>query len=633
MEPPKTGAADAALIRFLEDRGYEVNLRHSTWWECLLERGEERWLGSGASEASALEDALRHALPSDLGRSLLARARSGWPQAVESEFEPEFEPESDGSSEADGSAPQGVPQPLAPELLEPTTEGVTTLIPRAPATLRTPRRVGRRLPQMGVDEALESLANCLDGIRAASVEVAGWVPQWQRLQILAWIAGARSFQDSVADSRVTAAVAQVASELGHLSAIWWPGNVPALQVNTYAAECSAALELDSKDETPRSWLEVAELSERTLKRSMQRADDAGSDERGWMDAHACHPPPPDPPGALAEIMKALEERTGPLLERPGAIRPSRSDGPSPVDLARRLRWLRLVTLEPSSWGAAAGRLRWLSTRLDRRERESLSAELDPSFAPRGGWARLLGHDPERRQRALRRRDLLKRSPREGDGRSAEETAAWLREALDCDDLAVDRLADLVQPVRTTILEFDSDSLADGRRGRRRVRKLLDCLNDPGQDREASDRVLAAEIEAAQAESQAAGCPAGQETVPDAQEAMLEVVLPHTRGKTALIVGNRLDPELDEMLRGTFEFSDLDHKLAGPRRIGALAERIRSGRYDIVLSITGFQYHSTDQALASAASAGGVAYVRTNRGRKLACIQALYRDLGLATSRP
>jgi hypothetical protein len=65
-----------------------------------------------------------------------------------------------------------------------------------------------------------------------------------------------------------------------------------------------------------------------------------------------------------------------------------------------------------------------------------------------------------------------------------------------------------------------------------------------------------------------------------------------------------------------------------RRVQAQCERITRGSYDIILSATGFQVHGVDSALASAARAASVAYVRVNRGRPVACIKAIAREFGI-----
>jgi hypothetical protein len=51
----------------------------------------------------------------------------------------------------------------------------------------------------------------------------------------------------------------------------------------------------------------------------------------------------------------------------------------------------------------------------------------------------------------------------------------------------------------------------------------------------------------------------------------------------------------------------------------------------VLSATGFQVHGVDAAVSRAASAASVVYVRVNRGRPVACVQAIAREYGLSAS--
>ena len=65
-----------------------------------------------------------------------------------------------------------------------------------------------------------------------------------------------------------------------------------------------------------------------------------------------------------------------------------------------------------------------------------------------------------------------------------------------------------------------------------------------------------------------------------------------------------------------------------RRVQAQCERIKGGSYNLVLSATGFQVHGVDSALARASSTAGVPYVRVNRGRPVACVQAIAREFGL-----
>ena len=97
----------------------------------------------------------------------------------------------------------------------------------------------------------------------------------------------------------------------------------------------------------------------------------------------------------------------------------------------------------------------------------------------------------------------------------------------------------------------------------------------------------------------------------------------------LFVSNREDPELgarlSDLLGITITWCD-----GSLRRVQAQCERIARGSYDLVLSATGFQVHGVDSALARASSAASIPYVRVNRGRPVACVQAIAREFGLAS---
>jgi hypothetical protein len=111
-------------------------------------------------------------------------------------------------------------------------------------------------------------------------------------------------------------------------------------------------------------------------------------------------------------------------------------------------------------------------------------------------------------------------------------------------------------------------------------------------------------------------------------ALAALVRSRTQGKKALFVSNREDPELGTRLEELLgiEITWCDGSL---RRVQAQCERIKGGSYDLILSATGFQVHGVDSALARAASSGDVPYVRVNRGRPVACVQAIAREFGLA----
>ena len=100
-----------------------------------------------------------------------------------------------------------------------------------------------------------------------------------------------------------------------------------------------------------------------------------------------------------------------------------------------------------------------------------------------------------------------------------------------------------------------------------------------------------------------------------------------RGKSALFVSNRDDPDLKAKLEEQLGL-DISWCDGNPRKVQAQCESIARRSYDLVLIATGFQAHTIDGILARAARAGGVPYVRVFKGRPLACVRALARSLGM-----
>ena len=101
----------------------------------------------------------------------------------------------------------------------------------------------------------------------------------------------------------------------------------------------------------------------------------------------------------------------------------------------------------------------------------------------------------------------------------------------------------------------------------------------------------------------------------------------TNGKRALFVSNREDPALKAKLEELLGL-ELHWYEATPRRVDAACERIARGGLDFVLSATGFQHHAVDDAITKAAKSARVTIVRVNRGRPVACVRALARELGI-----
>ena len=81
-------------------------------------------------------------------------------------------------------------------------------------------------------------------------------------------------------------------------------------------------------------------------------------------------------------------------------------------------------------------------------------------------------------------------------------------------------------------------------------------------------------------------------------------------------------------RQLFEFAELDWLAGETKRRQALVTPIASGTYQFVLGATGFLSHSIDGQISQACRKGKVPYVRVHRGRPLACLRAMQRELGL-----
>ncbi len=235
------------------------------------------------------------------------------------------------------------------------------------------------------------------------------------------------------------------------------------------------------------------------------------------------------------------------------------------------------------------------------------------------WAALCGIAPATStpSKEVTRAELLKALP--GAVCSPADLGAWLLKAFDAwsgPDLAkVLELAggDVVAAVATVVFpELASDAV---RRCKRRHTALVDHLRP--------------------APSPAAPAPTPPEDGDDAEvevpvqeiERRAGLVRPHVQGKRVLLVSNRVDAELGKRLTGLLGCK-LTVKEATNTRLDAAAKQIVKGTYDLVLSLTGFQVHGTDLKLQDACGRTGIRYVRVNRGRPLAVVQALARDFGL-----
>ncbi len=614
---------------WLQDLGYRFGFRRNTWVECLVTGRGEGWCGAGWTEAEALDDAIEKMFPSYASRTLL-QARFGIGQSIEVlEGTPESEVAIDVAVELAADSPSTCEESGASaeessgsgEIED--TEGVLEAVPVSVPPPRHPAALTRRvLP----NEALEELADLERTILTTKNELVFATAERQRLVMLSWIAQARSLGEALPSiDKVGRIVGRIATTLGGYCKSWWPGSVRALQQAATPSDAAAEFEWERPHEFL-SWAEVAERADRILNERIEEDEERGYDEYGWADEKASYPPPPDVVSLQTEVRHQLEAHAGPVGEPPSLDRAAdrmisayRSSGI--LALARKTRWLRRWTTEPMEWGALIGRLRWLSYQGDHRLR-ALGSVLSPE---RRGlpWAYVLGVDPNKREKQRARRKLLE-TLSVGDPGKDPGWPAWLVSAFD--HFETRRMARLLGRRAEEIRSIEEDALLgvvdpdQRRRTRSRLKKLKEALADLPLDEESASFELEAELSKVQDITQ------DEEPTTDPHEALRAKVLSHTKGRRALFVSNRNDPDLKSRLVGELEFEELEWSDGSVRRSEALAEAIRKKRFDLVLLATGFQSHKLDNLLSRACRSSDIPFLRVNRGRPLAVYQAIERSL-------
>jgi hypothetical protein len=598
-----------AFLRQLKRQGYGCMFRRAGWCEVLVWRAEERWLGEGPDRRAALAAVLARMFPSAAARAaLLSQPEEPRPAPVVVAAEPESAAE-----------PEIVPEPVP----EPPPAPVPVLwVPASPALARP-----SKAELDGLHEELNELTETLESF---FVDVLEWAPERQRLITLAWVARARDVQErALRDASVEQRVGGFCSRLGSLTKIGWPGNVAALGLHASPSDCQRDLGPEAPSVLP-DWLAVADGAEAALERLDAAAEARGIDEQGWADGAFLDPAPPDPRSLLSEVRAHLETWTGPICDAQAILDGAEFGGepswslvqalpgdPTRVELlrlARKLRWLRGCDLR--GWGESMGRVRWIAYRGRQLSTPELELALDPRARPRQSWAKECGYDPEARARKQRKNELYKRLPGVPRGDRAA-LADWLREALGLgEEMSNDKLADALADRAQDVLALSADTLPV-RAQRNRLRRLQEILgsgtHSPEPEQPEDEGPLPA------SEPPADGIP--------------ERLLAFTRGKRALIVGNRADPQLDAALADSFGFAALDRCDLAPNRIESHADRIRARSYDLVLATTGFMPHKADHALRKACNTAQVLFVRVNKGRPSACARHLARELGLQPELP
>ena len=396
---------------WFEQLGYQIKYRSSTWFECLLQRDGERWIGVGIDREAAFADAVAKALPSAAARRAVEAALAAPPPTTASAAP-------SGAATAPGATPvtttttatatakattaapaPAVPPaasapaptkatpaaapaaalvlpavaPVAPVATAAATATASAAIP-APEDAAAPASAapakGDPIEAIDVEAAHGELDALERAIEENYVEASLLVADRQRLLLTQWMARGRAVQDAArGDAGVEARVYRISQRLGTLSKVWWPGNVKVLALQAKPATCSE--DLDGVPASAlRTWRDVEHAAEAAMERLEAEATKAGV---GWCDGGVLQPGPADPKAMLQAIVAALDRCTSPPVRRPqqalhaseyGAKFDGEALGPSSnwAEVAGRLRWLRGHVDDFELWGAALGRLRWIASR-------------------------------------------------------------------------------------------------------------------------------------------------------------------------------------------------------------------------------------------------------------------------------
>ncbi|CAN5761225.1 hypothetical protein BH09MYX1_BH09MYX1_31230 [soil metagenome] len=586
-------------LDLLVSLGYEVRFLDDPWVKCIVCLEDECVVAEGLTREQAIANAIRRIFPTRGSRILFERAldASSTPTMVLDEAaEP---PASDAAT--DTAIDEREDRDIG-------AHAVVAVAAESADDAEMQAEVDVDLDELHVSAALDALDRLHREISDRERSLGMTTPTRQRLTILGWMAQARSVQDAVPHSHVRDRVARIARLLGLLTGRWWPGSIPALKLDATPDDGARALGLPAEHHVT-SWASIAEKARAALALHVSQSDARGSDADGWADTRWLLPAPQEPTTFLEDVAASIESVSGSLRS---ALRRS-DERPDPATLlrwARALRWARGAAEDQATWAAAMGRLRfWTSPR------SSLMSEviqaLDPTFDPERRWASYFESvavqpepvDLERRELEVER--LVKAPP----ARSKADVVRWLREALPLTDTHHAPLSAALADTLDIVAELKPDDFPGmGRRIHRRLRRMQE-----------GDANATLDIPA----------PISSIELPTAARfdpVVAEEVLAKTRGRRAVFVSNRNDPDLQQRLLVLFAFASLDWAEAEPRRVDALTGAIDRHRYDLVVAATGFMDHTADARIAKACRAGQVPYIRANRGRPGECARAFARDL-------
>jgi len=527
----------------------------------------------------------------------------------------EFEGTVDGAPETAEEPASGLVK------AEPTVEPLEA--PTTPAQALPPPRLR---PDTAPEASIAELHRLQELIAESEEELALLTPEHQRLQMQIWVCEARSHQEiHLGDEKVYDAVSRVVKQLTGMSKVFWPGSV-----NSMREHVGAEVVVDDhrlKGPVPRSWFEARDLVEKAGE-ALAVADDAkGWDDYGWADVRALVPAPNQPEGLLLEVRSLIEKRCGSVDGKPDFLAAGLAKRPPSklveefVDLARKVRWLRLAVPEQDLlWGKLIGRLRAVTAWWGAKQNGPLRTVLSPDFGPSKSWAAELGIDPVRRQRQRRRWNLFQRL-KSAKALSVEEMTVLLLDAFDLFNNI--ELAALLAPAASTIQRVGGEALE-----KRPYRRRLSALKKRLLEGSTASQEERAALEAIQREAAVGTADAGLDVAEAADPLALLVgqIRLRTAGQRALLVSNRNDEALAEQLRTRLGFAKVDVAVSDPRRVSSASEAIAGGSFSFVLAVSGFLGHSADGTIADACRRSGTLLVRIGKGRPLAAIRALGRVL-------
>ena len=115
---------------------------------------------------------------------------------------------------------------------------------------------------------------------------------------------------------------------------------------------------------------------------------------------------------------------------------------------------------------------------------------------------------------------------------------------------------------------------------------------------------------------------------DTEGILWSAVRERIAGQRVVVVTNRKDKALKRELEDALGVKIKWVVAEGPRKVGSLVKSIKSGSVDVVLACTGWIKHKVDGTIAPEARKAGTLYVRVDKGRPLAVLMALARELGV-----